>query len=61
MIFPKGSRNFGRELLYTGITRARKSIEIIGDIEEMKEVALKRLKRESLLGVRLNDPDSIRM
>ncbi|MEM7174412.1 MAG: AAA family ATPase [Chlamydiota bacterium] len=31
LVVPPGSEKFGREILYTGITRARQSIEIIGD------------------------------
>lgn len=53
VLLPKGSRKFGRELLYTGVTRARRSVEIIGDLEEIQELVRKKGNRESLLGERL--------
>lgn len=39
-VVPKGSEKFGREVLYTGMTRARKSIEIVGD-RQVIECSLK--------------------
>src|SRR5690606_35057060 len=43
---PKGAEVFGREILYTGITRAKESVEVLGDegvIEEcLKESAMKK-------------------
>lgn len=37
LIIPKGSEAFGRELLYTGITRAKSSLEILGDEETIQK------------------------
>jgi len=37
-LFPEGSENFGREALYTAITRAKKRIEIRGDQALLKQM-----------------------
>lgn len=46
LLVPKGTEVFGREVLYTGITRAKESVEVLGDegvIEEcLKESAMKK-------------------
>ncbi|NNM43891.1 MAG: exodeoxyribonuclease V subunit alpha [Chlamydiae bacterium] len=43
VIVPKGSEAFGKEVLYTGVTRARKKLEIYGD----KETVLEILRRDT--------------
>lgn len=50
LLLPEGARVFGREVLYTAITRARKSLKIIADDEVIKEVLYRRSQRVS--GVR---------
>lgn len=42
-LLPKGSENFGKEILYTAATRARKSWEVVGE----KETVAKLLKQRS--------------
>lgn len=37
LLLPEGSQGFGRKVLYTGATRARKSLEIWGDEKELRE------------------------
>lgn len=37
-LFPQGSENFGREALYTAITRAKKTIEIQADSEILRKM-----------------------
>ena len=39
-LFPQGSENFGREALYTALTRAKKNIEIQGDPEILRKMIL---------------------
>ncbi|PIS02265.1 MAG: hypothetical protein COT85_06225 [Chlamydiae bacterium CG10_big_fil_rev_8_21_14_0_10_42_34] len=46
-LFPQGSENFGRESLYTAVTRAKKSVEIVADSMCLKAMLSKRLNKTS--------------
>jgi exodeoxyribonuclease V alpha subunit len=35
-LFPQGSENFGRESLYTAVTRAKSEVQLIGDAETLR-------------------------
>lgn len=45
MVLPEGSERFGRETLYTGVTRARKVIEIWGAIDIMQKMICAKASR----------------
>lgn len=47
MLLPEGSHRFGRELLYTGATRARKKLEIWGTEETIKKTVATQVTRIS--------------
>lgn len=53
MVLPEGSERFGRETLYTGITRARKSIEIWGTSDIMRKMIGSKTLRHSGIKERL--------
>lgn len=59
MIIPKGSENFGKQVLYTGITRAKKRLEIIGEKEVLKKTIEKNSIRVSNLKKRLKGKEKI--
>jgi exodeoxyribonuclease V alpha subunit len=49
LLAPQGSENFGREVLYTAITRARKKLSIDGNLEVIKKaLQTSSLKRSGL-------------
>jgi exodeoxyribonuclease V alpha subunit len=52
LMMPKGSEVFGREVLYTAVTRAKKSLEIWGEEETLKKTIEKRSVRVSGLAFR---------
>ncbi len=54
LILPEGSENFGKELIYTGITRTRKKLEILSTEKIFKECIRKKSERRSCLSVHLN-------
>jgi len=47
LLIPESAAFFGRELLYTGITRAKKKLEIWGDEETVKKMIRKKTTRIS--------------
>ncbi len=51
LFMPKGSEVFGKEILYTAATRAKKSLQIIGSLEILKET----MRRSSLKLSGIND------
>ncbi len=53
LLLPEGSQNFGREMLYTAITRARKSIEIHGTQETFLETVSRKNLRLSQIKERV--------
>lgn len=53
LLVPPGSENFGREALYTGVTRARKSIKICGDPDTVRKTLLRTSRKISGLRDRL--------
>ncbi len=53
VIVPKGSEAFGKEVLYTGVTRARKKLEIYGDKETVLEILRRDTKKFSGIVKRL--------
>lgn len=53
-LMPKGSELFGKEILYTAVTRAKKSIEIDGSLELITAALSKRMRRESGIVERLS-------
>ncbi len=46
-LFPPGSENFGREALYTAVTRAKKECEIWGDDTTLKKMLSQRFHKTS--------------
>ena len=53
LILPRSSIGFGRELLYTAVTRAKKELEIMGKIDTLKKISDRQTRRESGIRVRL--------
>ncbi len=53
-LMPKGSELFGKEILYTAVTRAKKSIEIDGNFELIMAALTKRMRRQSGIVQRLS-------
>lgn len=53
LFLPEGSEVFGREILYTGITRARKKLEIIGEKGVIEKCLQKTSEKFSGIGERL--------
>lgn len=54
LVLPEGSASFGREVFYTAITRARKSIEIYGTDDVIKKTIQQQGGRLSGIGERLS-------
>ena len=54
LLVPQGSENFGREVLYTAVTRAKNSLSIDGNLEIMKEAIETSSRKRSGLKNRLN-------
>ncbi|MGD2168969.1 MAG: AAA family ATPase [Chlamydiota bacterium] len=52
-ILPKGSETFGREILYTAVTRAKKNLTIAGSLPAIEEVIRKEGKKHSTILKRL--------
>jgi exodeoxyribonuclease V alpha subunit len=50
VLVPPGSENFGREVLYTAVTRARHSVTLCGDMETIEKTVTRSSQRTS--GVR---------
>lgn len=46
-LFPKGSENFGREALYTAVTRGKKKVEIVSEANVLSAMLSKRSQRIS--------------
>ena len=53
VIVPKGSEAFGREVLYTGVTRARRKLQVFGDKETVLEILRRDTKKFSGIVKRL--------
>jgi exodeoxyribonuclease V alpha subunit len=53
LILPDGSESFGREVLYTGITRAKKQLDIWASHETLSKTIAQQGNRESGIAVRL--------
>jgi exodeoxyribonuclease V alpha subunit len=53
ILVPKGSEVFGREVLYTAVTRARHSICLAGDVETIRQTALRSSRKISGLRARV--------
>lgn len=52
-LFPEGSEHFGREVLYTAVTRSRKKLEILASDEVLSKTINQRSSRLSGLEMRL--------
>lgn len=52
-LFPEGSENFGKEAVYTAVTRARSKLEIVADEKILKEMLSKHSSKTSGLSDRL--------
>jgi exodeoxyribonuclease V alpha subunit len=52
-LFPTGSENFGREALYTALTRAKKKIEIQGDREILQQMMASTSRMMSGFSIRI--------
>ncbi len=46
-LFPMGSEKFGREALYTAVTRAKKKVKVVGEEEILRKMASYRSRRTS--------------
>lgn len=46
-LFPKGSENFGREALYTAVTRSKREVEIVGGEATLRAMLAQRSRRVS--------------
>jgi exodeoxyribonuclease V alpha subunit len=46
-LFPEGSENFGKEALYTAITRAKKEVQIIGEEKTLRAMLAQRSRKVS--------------
>lgn len=57
LLLPPGSENFGREVAYTGITRAKKRVRILSDEETMSLILSKTGMRSSGLSTRFCGED----
>ncbi len=55
LLVPRGSEVFGREVLYTAATRAKKGVEIDGDAETIRQALRKSSRKASGLSVRLKN------
>jgi len=53
ILLPPGSERFGREMLYTAITRGRKKVDVYGDPSVVEAIVAKKTPRLSGLGVGL--------
>ena len=51
-LFPPGSEVFGKEALYTAITRSKKKLHIIGNIETLKEMSSRSFRKLSGIKMR---------
>lgn len=49
LLLPKGSSHFGRELIYTAFTRAKKGITVFGDRSELEAILKVSSRRQSAL------------
>lgn len=47
VVVPQGSERFGRELLYTAITRAKEKVEILGDLKSVERTVQNSYRRFS--------------
>lgn len=47
VVVPEGSERFGRELLYTAITRAKQKVEIVGDLQSVERTVRNSYRRFS--------------
>ena len=54
LVVPKGSEIFGREILYTGVSRARTKLHIVGEYQTLKACSLLFLKKIPSLQIRLS-------
>lgn len=55
VLIPEGSHVFGREVLYTAVTRARRSIRLAGSLEDIELVIEKSARKISGLSARLKN------
>ena len=53
-LFPQGSENFGRESLYTAVTRAKKQCELIGDPKTLSQMLKQSSRRISGFSFRVS-------
>ena len=53
ILVPKGSEVFGREVLYTAVTRARHSVTLSGDVDTIRQTVLSSSRKISGLRARL--------
>lgn len=53
LLAPPGSEVFGREILYTGVTRARNSVKIYGDLDTIRAILQRHSRKISNLRERL--------
>jgi len=54
LVLPEGSESFGKELIYTGVTRSRKKIEIISTEKIFEQALSRKSERRSSLTMHLD-------
>jgi exodeoxyribonuclease V alpha subunit len=59
-LFPEGSENFGREALYTAITRAKKKFEIRGDHALLRQMITSKSGNQTAFAERATSLDFVR-
>ncbi len=57
VLLPEGAEAFGREMLYTAITRAKRKIEVLGSEAILEQVVAKKFTRRSRINLVFGDPD----
>jgi exodeoxyribonuclease V alpha subunit len=55
-LFPQGSENFGREALYTAVTRAKKKVELVSETAVLQAMLSKRSRKISGFIDRMKSP-----
>lgn len=58
LLFPPGSKNFGKEALYTAVTRAKKRVQMFGAKEELLGMMKNSIKTHSAFSLRINANNS---
>lgn len=55
LLAPEGAERFGREIFYTGVTRARKTLKVYAQLETIEMMLKKSVRKQSGLTARLSN------